>query len=96
MSVTSNTTAPPTRRSSTSQIGPDRNAARMNATNQITSPIRPSPRTTNEARPNSKSLRATVPEGIVAFLDLKARDRLEWSMDFEDGRKVVKVRKARV
>ncbi len=50
--------------------------------------------TTNEARPNSKSLRATVPEGIVAFLDLKAGNKLEWSMDFEDGRKIVKVRKA--
>jgi hypothetical protein len=46
------------------------------------------------ARPDSKSLRATVPEGIVAFLDLKAGDRREWKMDFERGDRVVKVRKA--
>jgi hypothetical protein len=34
-----------------------------------------------EVRPGSPSLRATVPEGIVAFLDLKESDKLEWKMD---------------
>jgi len=46
------------------------------------------------ARPNSKSLRATIPEGIVAFLELKAGDRLDWKMDInEDGQRIVVVRK---
>jgi hypothetical protein len=45
------------------------------------------------ARPNSKSLRATVPEGIVAFLDLKAGDKLDWKMDIDDDTRIVVVRK---
>jgi hypothetical protein len=50
--------------------------------------------TTNVARPNSKSLRATVPEGIVAFLNLRAGDKLEWRMEMgTDGKRVVLVRK---
>jgi len=49
-----------------------------------------------EARPNSMSLRATVPVGIVAFLGLKAGDRLEWRMEFEENRKVVKLTKKAV
>lgn len=32
------------------------------------------------ARPGSKSLRATVPEGIVAFLELSEGDTLRWKM----------------
>jgi hypothetical protein len=47
----------------------------------------------NVARPESKSLRATVPEGIVAFLDLKASDKLEWKMEIINGERVVVVRK---
>ncbi len=31
------------------------------------------------ARPNSTSLRATVPEAIVQLLDLKAGDELVWT-----------------
>ncbi|MGD0329075.1 MAG: AbrB family transcriptional regulator [Nitrososphaeria archaeon] len=45
------------------------------------------------ASPKTKSLRATIPEGIVAYLDLKAGDKLEWRMEIEDGKKVVKLRK---
>ncbi len=45
------------------------------------------------ARPNSKSLRATVPEGIVAFLELKKGNKLEWKMDIKNGERVVVVRK---
>ena len=33
------------------------------------------------ARTGTKSLRATVPEGIVAFLNLHAGDKLEWKME---------------
>jgi hypothetical protein len=51
--------------------------------------------TVGVAKVGTKSLRATVPEGIVAFLDLNAGDKLEWKMDYEDGMKVVKVKKAR-
>lgn len=50
--------------------------------------------TTTVASPKTKSLRATVPEGIVAFLDLKDGDKLEWKMDFEKNERVVKVRKS--
>ena len=47
------------------------------------------------ARPNSASLRATVPEAIVQFLELKEGDTIEWAMtDTPDGRTAT-VRKAR-
>ena len=46
------------------------------------------------ARPESKSLRATVPEGIVAFLELEAGDKLEWKMEIIDGERVAMVRKS--
>jgi hypothetical protein len=46
------------------------------------------------ARPDSKSLRATVPEGIVAFLGLQSGDTLDWKMEFKNGERVVEVRKA--
>ena len=47
------------------------------------------------ARPGTKALKATVPEGIVAFLDLDATDRLNWKMDVRNGKKVVTVSVAR-
>ena len=45
------------------------------------------------AKVGTKSLRATVPEGIVAFLDLKEGDKLEWKMDFIKGERVVIVKR---
>jgi hypothetical protein len=45
------------------------------------------------AKTGTTSLRATVPEGIVAFLELKAGDKLEWKMEIMDGKRVVIVRK---
>jgi hypothetical protein len=45
------------------------------------------------AKTGTTSLRATVPEGIVAFLDLKSGDRLEWRMEIMDGKRVVIVKK---
>ena len=45
------------------------------------------------ARPKSKSLRATIPEGIVAFLDLKKGDKLDWRMEIIGERRVAIVRK---
>jgi hypothetical protein len=48
---------------------------------------------TTAARPGSTSLRATVPEGIVAFLNLKESDKLEWKMEIIDGERVAIVRR---
>jgi hypothetical protein len=47
------------------------------------------------ARPKSKSLRATIPEGMVAFLELQLGDRLEWKMEIINGERVAIVRKNR-
>lgn len=45
------------------------------------------------SRPKSPSLRATIPEGIVAFLDLKEGDKLEWKMDIINTERVVIIKK---
>jgi len=47
------------------------------------------------ARTGAKSLRATVPEGIVAFLELNEGDKLEWRMDVQNNERAVIVRKAK-
>lgn len=47
------------------------------------------------AKAGTKSLRATIPEGVVAYLDLQAGDKLEWRMEIINGGKAVIVRKAR-
>ncbi len=46
------------------------------------------------AKIGTKSLRATVPEGIVAFLGIQSGDKLEWRMDIQNGERIVIVRKA--
>ena len=51
--------------------------------------------TATSARPETKSLRATVPEGIVAYLELKNGDRLEWKMEMINGKRVAIVRKGK-
>ena len=48
---------------------------------------------TSIARPKSKSLRATIPEGIAEFLNLSPGDTLEWAMDTAGNERTVKVRK---
>jgi hypothetical protein len=45
------------------------------------------------AKVGTKSLRATVPEGIVVFLGVNAGDKLEWKMDIQNGERVAFVRK---
>jgi hypothetical protein len=45
------------------------------------------------AKTGTTSLRATVPEGIVAFLELRAGDKLEWKMEIVNGKRVAMVRK---
>lgn len=51
--------------------------------------------TTSTARIGSKSLRATIPEGIVAYLELENSDRLEWKMENVKGRRVAIVKKVK-
>jgi len=48
---------------------------------------------TSIARPKSKSLRATVPEGIACFLDLKPGDTLEWQMNDTPNGRIATARK---
>lgn len=50
--------------------------------------------TVGVAKVGTKSLRSTVPEGVVAYLDIQEGDKLEWRMEIEAGEKIVKVRKA--
>ena len=45
------------------------------------------------AKTGTTSLRVTVPEGMVAFLDLKAGDKLEWKMEIMNGERVAIVKK---
>jgi hypothetical protein len=47
------------------------------------------------AKTGSTSLRATIPEGIVAFLELKEGDKLNWKMDIVNGERVVQVVKSK-
>ena len=35
------------------------------------------------ARPGANSLRATVPQGIVAFLELVEHDKVVWKMEWD-------------
>ena len=45
------------------------------------------------AKTGTKSLRATVPEGIVAFLDIKEGDKLQWRMDIQNNERITIVTK---
>jgi bifunctional DNA-binding transcriptional regulator/antitoxin component of YhaV-PrlF toxin-antitoxin module len=45
------------------------------------------------ARPGSPSLRATIPEGIVAFLNIKEGDILEWKMEMIDDKRIAIIEK---
>lgn len=50
--------------------------------------------TLSTARTGTNSLRATIPEGIVAFLGVKEGDRLDWKMEVtKDGERAVLVTK---
>jgi hypothetical protein len=49
--------------------------------------------TATVASPKTKSLRATIPNGVVAYLGLRDGDKLEWRMEIENGGKVVLLRK---
>lgn len=50
--------------------------------------------TLSNARTGTTSLRATIPEGIVAFLNVKEGDKLDWRMEVDkDGERLVIVKK---
>lgn len=50
--------------------------------------------TLSTARTGTTSLRATIPEGIVAFLEVNDGDKLDWKMEvLKDGERVVVVTK---
>lgn len=51
--------------------------------------------TATNAKAGTKSLRATIPEGIVVFLDLQDGDKLEWKMKVIDGKPTTLVRRAK-
>jgi antitoxin component of MazEF toxin-antitoxin module len=52
--------------------------------------------TVSVAKAGTNSLRATLPQGIVSYLNLKARDKLEWSMNRNNNDRIVMVSKKRV
>ena len=45
------------------------------------------------AKVGTRSLRATVPEGIVAFLGIQEGDKLQWKMDIQNNERVAIVNK---
>jgi hypothetical protein len=49
--------------------------------------------TVGVAKVGTKSLRATVPEGIVAFLGIQEGDKLQWKMDIQNNKRVAIVNK---
>lgn len=51
--------------------------------------------TASSAKKDTKSLRATIPEGIVVYLDIEDGDKLEWKMKIIDGKPTALVRKAK-
>jgi hypothetical protein len=45
------------------------------------------------AKAGTKSIKSTVPEGIVEYLQLKDKDELEWNMDMQNNDRVAIVKK---
>jgi antitoxin component of MazEF toxin-antitoxin module len=52
--------------------------------------------TVNVAKAGTNSLRATLPQGIVSFLNLKPGDKLEWVMDDKNNQRIVTVSKKKM
>jgi hypothetical protein len=51
--------------------------------------------TVSIAKTGTKSVRATVPEGIVSYLEIEVGDKLEWRMDNKNSERVAIVSKKR-
>ncbi len=47
------------------------------------------------AKAGTKSIKSTVPEGIVEYLQLEDKDELEWKMDVQENERIAIVRKKR-
>ena len=47
------------------------------------------------ARPNTTSIRTTIPEGIVVFLGLDLTDTLDWKMEVINGERVAMLKKSK-
>jgi hypothetical protein len=45
------------------------------------------------AKAGTKSIKSTVPEGIVEYLQLNDKDELEWNMDTQNNERIAIVRK---
>ena len=45
------------------------------------------------AKAGTRSMKTTIPEGIVEYLELDGKDDLEWKMDMREGYKVAVVKK---
>lgn len=45
------------------------------------------------AKAGTKSMKSTVPEGIVEFLQLEDKDEIEWKMHVEDNVRTAMIRK---
>ena len=45
------------------------------------------------AKAGTKSIKSTIPEGIVEFLQLKDKDELEWNMDIQNNDRVAIIKK---
>ena len=45
------------------------------------------------AKAGTRSMKTTIPEGIVEYLELTKEDELEWKMDMRDGYKIAVVKK---
>lgn len=52
--------------------------------------------TVNVAKAGTNSLRATLPQGIVSYLNLNPGDKLEWTMNDKNNDMIVMVSKKRV
>jgi antitoxin component of MazEF toxin-antitoxin module len=49
--------------------------------------------TVGVAKAGTNSLRATLPQGIVSYLNLEPGDRLEWAMNYKNNERIVIVSK---
>lgn len=52
--------------------------------------------TVSMAKSGTKSLRATLPQGIVSYLNLRPGDKLEWKMNDKSNERIVVVSKKRM
>jgi antitoxin component of MazEF toxin-antitoxin module len=52
--------------------------------------------TVSRAKSGTKSLRATLPQGIVSYLNLKPGDKLEWRMNDKNNERIVIVSRKRM